>query len=106
MSMTTVHSLNHIVSTPGICGGKPRIDGTRLTVQFLAGFIDDAAWTVAQICADYGLNAAQVYAAWAYYHEHQAAFDQIEMETRPDEAAYQTKVAQLKARQAANNPED
>jgi hypothetical protein len=31
--METVTEKKHIISTPGTCGGKPRIDGARVRVQ-------------------------------------------------------------------------
>ncbi len=29
----------HIVSTPGVLGGKPRIDGTRIPVALILGYL-------------------------------------------------------------------
>lgn len=41
-----------IESNPEICGGRPRIKGTRLTVEFLLG-LKAAGWTEAQILDGY-----------------------------------------------------
>jgi uncharacterized protein (DUF433 family) len=66
----------HIESTPGTCGGKPRIAGTRIRVQ------DIVIWTemgdsVDDIVADYPhLTLADVYAALSYYHDNREQIDQ------------------------------
>jgi len=70
---TTVQE--HIEITPGTCGGKPRIAGTRIRVQ------DIAIWTEQgespdEIIAGYPqLSLADIYAALAYYHDNQAVID-------------------------------
>ncbi len=57
-----------IVSTPGICGGRPRIARTRVSVQNIA--IDYRSGMTPEEIADsrFNLNLAEVYAALAYYH--------------------------------------
>lgn len=73
--MTTAIA-THIESTPGVCGGKPRITDTRIRVQ------DIVLWTemgdsVDDIIADYPqLTLADVYAALSYYHDHREQIDQ------------------------------
>ena len=42
----------HIETDPDICGGRPRIKGTRLTVEFLLG-LKASGWTEAQILENY-----------------------------------------------------
>lgn len=70
---TTVQE--HIDITPGICGGKPRIAGTRVRVQ------DIVIWTEQgespdDILAGYPhLSLADIYAALAYYHDHREIID-------------------------------
>ena len=41
-----------IVSTPGTCGGRPRIDGTRLTVETIVGKLK-AGYPVRELLEDY-----------------------------------------------------
>ena len=66
---------NHIESTPGTCGGKPRIAGTRIRVQ------DVVVWTeqgqsLDEIVTDFPhLTLADVHAALAYYHDHREEID-------------------------------
>ncbi len=43
---------NHIESTPGVCGGRPRVRNTRLTVEFLLG-LKAEGWAEAQILENY-----------------------------------------------------
>jgi uncharacterized protein (DUF433 family) len=50
--MSTVHPHEHIVSTPGVRGGKPRVRGTRLTVRYIAGLMTHGV-TIAEIIADH-----------------------------------------------------
>lgn len=74
--------VNHIESTPGIRGGKPRVKGTRITVS------DVVLWNEQGMSADEiitefpGLTFADVFAALAYYHDNQAAIDQQIRDTR------------------------
>jgi len=75
--MTTVHSINHIVSTPGLRGGKPRIDGTRITIADVALAYEGAqgSWSVERIADDFELTLGQIHAALSYYFDHQTAID-------------------------------
>lgn len=64
-----------LVSTPGTCGGRLRIDGTRITVQRIATMYNEGQ-TADDIAAEYRhLSLAQVYAALAYYHANREAID-------------------------------
>jgi len=58
-----------IVSTPGICGGRPRIDGHRITVEDVVFWHERQGMTPGEIVADYPtLTLSDVHAALAYYH--------------------------------------
>ena len=58
-----------IARTPGIRGGRPRIAGTGVSVQRIAGYFKYWGWSAEEIAAQLPtLNLAQVYAALAYYH--------------------------------------
>ncbi|MFM7135548.1 MAG: DUF433 domain-containing protein [Planctomycetota bacterium] len=73
--MATAPDKIHIESSPEVCGGKPRIAGSRVRVQ------DVVAWTEAGqspdeiVCSFPHLTLADVYAALAYYHDHREAID-------------------------------
>lgn len=60
----------HIDITPGICGGKPRIAGHRITVQNIAVWHERLGKSADEICTEYGLSLSDVYAALAYYFDH------------------------------------
>lgn len=44
--------MTRIESAPDICGGRPRVKGTRLTVEFLLG-LKAAGWSETQILEGY-----------------------------------------------------
>jgi uncharacterized protein (DUF433 family) len=62
---------NHIESAPETAGGKPRIAGHRITVQNIVIWHERMGRSADEIAADYDLSPADVYAALAYYHDHQ-----------------------------------
>lgn len=65
-----------IVKTPDICGGKPRINGHRITVQNIAIWHDRLGWSVDEIASEYKLDLADIYAALAYYFAHRETIDE------------------------------
>ena len=71
-----------IERTEGICGGKPRIAGHRITVQDVAVWHERLGWGVDQIASEYDLSLADVYAALAYYFAHREQIDQSIEESR------------------------
>ena len=75
MTDTIILESVHIVSTQGVLGGKPRIDGRRMSVQQVAVEYTGGA-SVDEIAAAYMLTPAQIYAALSYYYDHQAEIDQ------------------------------
>ena len=67
----------YIVQDKGICGGQPRIDGTRIKVQHIALEYERLGWSADQICdAHPGLTLAQVHAAISYYYDHREKIDE------------------------------
>jgi uncharacterized protein (DUF433 family) len=70
-----VQPTKYIVSRPGVQGGSPCIQGTRVPVWVLAS-IHKQGDTPEEILELYpNLSAAQVYAALSYYYEHRAEID-------------------------------
>ncbi len=66
----------HIVQIPGICGGRPILKGTRISVCHLAQLYK-AGDTIEEILqAHPHLQAAAVYDAISYYLDHQAEIEQ------------------------------
>ncbi len=61
----------HIVRTPGICGGKPRIAGHRIRVQDIVVWHEAWGLSPEEIVTDFPqITLAQVYSALAYYYDH------------------------------------
>jgi uncharacterized protein (DUF433 family) len=82
----------HIVCTPGTCGGKPRIAGTRIRVEDVVIWQERMGRSPEEIVADYPqLSLADVHAALAYYFDH---VDEIKRQMQESEEY----VSQLRAR--------
>lgn len=83
--------VDFIVKTPGVCGGQPRIIGTRIKVKHVYTWVEEMSMTPAQVVAEYPhLTRAQVHAALAYYWSHQ---DEIRQDLENEEKL----IAELKA---------
>ncbi len=68
--------MSTLVSTPGICGGRLRIEGTRITVNQIV-VLYKQGYSPEEIAEQYPhLTLAQVYTALAYYHANR---EEIEM---------------------------
>jgi uncharacterized protein (DUF433 family) len=81
-----------IVKTPGVCGGQPRIAGTRIKVKHVYTWVERMGMTPARVVAEYPhLTRAQVHAALAYYWSHP---DEIHRDMEDEEKL----VAELKAK--------
>jgi uncharacterized protein (DUF433 family) len=67
----------HIEVTPGVCGGKPRIAGTRIRVQDIVVWHERMQLSADEIASQYPqVTVADVYAALTYYHDHREQIDQ------------------------------
>lgn len=87
-----------IAQTPGICGGRPRIAGTGVSVLRIAGWYK-LGWSPEEIARRIGhLSLAQVHAALAYYHANQEA---VEAEMAAEEAEYDRLQREPRAAQTA-----
>jgi uncharacterized protein (DUF433 family) len=73
-----------IEATPGVCGGDPRIAGTRIPVWTLEQY-RRLGLSEAQILAAYpGLRAADLINAWTYVADHPG---EVERQIRENEEA-------------------
>lgn len=72
-----------IVSTPGICGGAPRIAGTRIPVWTLVQYRQLGSSEADLLHAYPTLRSEDLANAWAYYRIHKEEIEQqiIENET-------------------------
>ncbi len=74
-----------LARSPGVCGGRIRIDGTRITVHRIATLYKQGQ-SPEEITQTYPhLSLGQVYAALAYYHANRA---EIEAELAAADALY------------------
>lgn len=65
-----------IAKDKGICGGQPRIEGTRIKVQHIAFEYERLGWAPDQICdAHPSLSLSDIHAAIAYYYDHKQEID-------------------------------
>jgi uncharacterized protein (DUF433 family) len=67
-----------VVSTPGTRGGKPRIQGTRITVADVVGWHLRGGMSLHEISATWDLSLAALHAAMSYYYEHR---DEVDRQT-------------------------
>ena len=74
--MTTLTDIGaFITQTPGICGGRPRIAGTGVSVRRIVGWYK-LGLTPEEIATEIPhLGLAQVHAALAYYHANRDEMD-------------------------------
>jgi uncharacterized protein (DUF433 family) len=74
--MTTVTDIGSLITqSPGICGGRPRIAGTGVSVRRIVGWYK-LGWSPEEISDRIGhISLAQVHAALAYYHANQEAME-------------------------------
>jgi len=79
--MTTI-STEHIVKTPGTCGGRARIVGHRIRVMDVVVWHRHWGHTPEQIVESFpGITLADVHAALAYYYDH---LEEIEADFEED----------------------
>lgn len=74
-----------IISTPETCGNRPRIAGTRITVQRIAVWYKMGMIPEDIIAEIPHLNLAQVHRSLAYYYANQ---EQINADIAAEEADY------------------
>ncbi len=73
---TNTLSEARIVSTPGTCGGKPRIEGHRIKVEHIAVMYERMGMSPDEIVTELPtIGLAQVHAALAYYYDHKQEID-------------------------------
>lgn len=83
-----------IVSTPGVLGGKPRIDGRRISVQHVVRHHLMAGWPIEEIAEAFNLSFGEIHAALSYYYEHK---DEIDATIRAEQAEVEQIIAERQA---------
>ena len=74
--MKTATANQHIEITPGVCGGKPRVAGHRITVANIVIWHERLGKSADEIATEYDLTLADVYAALAFYFDNREAIDE------------------------------
>jgi uncharacterized protein (DUF433 family) len=75
MTIATDVIKRHVSSTPGVCGGKPCIAGTRIRVQDVVIRTELGESPDELVRAYPGITLADVHAALAYYYDNRASVD-------------------------------
>ena len=66
----------HITVDPHICGGSPRIEGTRITVRTIVIYALHHGQTPEELITHYPhISLASVYDALSYYYDHRELMD-------------------------------
>jgi uncharacterized protein (DUF433 family) len=103
--VSTAHKLvpaDYIEATASVCGGKPRIAGTRMKVSQVASEHERHGLTPDQIVDAYPhLTMAGVHAALAYYYDH---LDEIRREWHDGEEFVTSMKAEYAALTAGRRP--
>jgi uncharacterized protein (DUF433 family) len=68
---------DHLETTPGVCGGKPRIVGTRITVKDVVLMHLKMGQPLAQIAGTYDFALSSAHEAMAYYYDHREDVDRM-----------------------------
>ncbi len=67
----------YLEATPGVCGGKPRLAGTRISVKDIVLMHLKMGQSLAQIAGTYDLAMSAVHEALADYYDHQQEVDRM-----------------------------
>ena len=61
--------MSGIVSTDGVMGGQPRIEGRRISVLQIVEWVHEEGMNPETVTTEFGLDMAETYRALAYYYE-------------------------------------
>ena len=68
---TTILKTIQIVSTSDVLGGKPRIEGRRISVEHIVRHHLYEGMSLEDMQTAFGLSPAEIHAALSYYYQHQ-----------------------------------
>ncbi|MEA3350988.1 MAG: DUF433 domain-containing protein [Chloroflexota bacterium] len=90
----------HIVRVQGVCGGRPIIEGTRISVKLIVGWAR-TGMTPKEIAAQYPhIPISQIVDALAYYKNHP---EEIEAEFAEEKRYLETEIPRIQAMIAKEN---
>jgi uncharacterized protein (DUF433 family) len=61
--------MNGIVSTEGVMGGQPRIEGRRISVVGIIEWVHEEGMEPETVATEFDLDLADVYRALTYYYD-------------------------------------
>jgi uncharacterized protein (DUF433 family) len=67
--------MSEIVSTDGVMGGQPRIDGRRISVLQIVEWVHEEGMDPETVATEFDLDMADIYRALAYYYENVDSMD-------------------------------
>ncbi len=73
--MSTIHSIDTIISDPNVRGGQPIILGTNVRVSDVITSHIYRSLSPEELAVNFKLDMGQVYAALAYYYQHKTGID-------------------------------
>lgn len=72
-----VLQVRQIISNPRTLGGKPIVEGTRISIPQIGEDHAKFGWSPEEIQEAYGLELAVVFAALSYYYDHKEEMDAL-----------------------------
>lgn len=102
MAANSTTAYKHIVSTANIVGGKPRINGHRITVENVSIWHEQQGYSVEEIASLYDLSLSEVYSALAYYFDNKEEIDRQIAESDTFAAEMRQKTPSLLAQRLYN----
>ncbi len=75
--MTTKTDYRYIVTTEGVRGGRPILDGTRIAVHDVIGLLQNGETVDSVTECLPGVSRAQAYECLAYYEDHRDEIDLV-----------------------------
>jgi len=73
--MTTIHTIETIVSDPDIKNGQPIIAGTSIRVLDVVASHLYRGLSAEELAANFALDLGQIHAVLAFYYQHKAELD-------------------------------
>jgi uncharacterized protein (DUF433 family) len=67
--------MSEIVSTDGVMGGQPRIDGRRISVLQIVEWVHEEGMDPETVATEFDLDMADIYRALVYYYENIDSMD-------------------------------
>ena len=61
--------MSQIVSTEGVMGGQPRVEGRRISVLQIVEWVHEEGMDPETVATEFDLDMADIYRALAYYYE-------------------------------------